>query len=123
MSNGDGQHNAPPSFSPRMTPEMIAEIVGALMPVIRDEIRRSQRPVQAQAEYIAHLYGISAKTVHRRCHDLGIPRRDMHGRPKKESSGPTYYSLDEWEGASALPTRSITNRLKKQRRGRDINPG
>ena len=100
-----------------MTPELLGELVGMLLPVLEERIeqavRRAARPVQAQAEYIAHRYGISARTVQRKCRQLGIPARDMHGQIKPGSDGPTLYNLDEWELATKLHPKTI----KSLRRG------
>jgi len=83
---------------------------------IETAVRRGVRPALVSAVYLAHLSGISPKTVHRRCAERGIPKRDMHGHPKQEESGLTFYSLDEWEAAERLTTRTITNKLRRKDR-------
>ncbi len=139
--HGDGHHSEPPvpdfgSGKRFLSPEMetlagyltglVVARVRSEFDTFRDEIsqeienavQRGVRPVMVSAEYLAHLYSISAKTVHRRCRERGIPKRDMHGHIKPEedcsrSGGLTFYSLDEWEATEKLSTRSITNRLRK----------
>ena len=131
MTYGDGHDSALPPFPGPISPEMEAlagYVAGMVVACMRAEVEawqekvareieaaavRGARPVMVSAEYLAHLYSISTKTVHRRCRKLGVPRRDMHGRVKTSEGGLTLYSLDEWEAAERLSTRTITNRLRK----------
>lgn len=135
MTYGDGHDSALPPVPGPLSPEMEAVagyVAGLVVACMRAEvealresvaremetaIRQGVRPVMVSAEYLAHLYSISAKTVHRRCRKLGIPRRDMHGRIKQAETGLTFYSLDEWEARGPLHTRSVTNALRQRGKG------
>lgn len=81
---------------------------------LREIIAEERDPYLAPASWFAERYSISEQTVVRRCKELEIYPRDMHGNRKRTTGGTTLYSTQEWRDMQELPRKTIKTRFKRR---------